>query len=135
MHVRFRYAATLLAGAALACSVTVARADDKAVRKQIEAGYKQLIVAMKAKDIDGIMKLGTADFTYKQGKMKMTGEQMKTMMSQQFAQTKSVDKMTMSIDKLTVKGNKAIVMSSGTSTVTIGGADGKDHKMADVSSS
>src|SRR5437763_13167322 len=110
------------AAAMIVCSITVASADDKAVRKEIDAGYKKLIAAMKAKDVEGIMALGTADFTYKQGKMKMTGEQMKASMQQQFAVTKSVDKMTMAIDKLTVKGNSAVVVSSGTSVTTVMGA-------------
>lgn len=121
---------TLMTGA---CAIS--QADDAAVRKEIQAGYDKLCAAMKSKNIDGVMKMGTKDFSYTEKGQTMGGEQMKQMMQQQFAAMKSCDKMVMKIDKLTVKGNTATVMSSSEGVMTIGGADGKTHKMADKNTS
>ncbi len=138
---KLRIGTTTVILAMLAGFGTVARADDKAVRKEIEAGYKKLSAAMKAKDINGIMALGTVDFSMKQpGRPAQNGEQVKKEMEQNFAMAKSMS-MSTKVKKLNVKGDTATAMTEMTGRMTMVdtqgmfGPKGKTHKMSDAGTS
>src|SRR5436309_1197150 len=58
---------TLLLAAMLAVGVglSVARADDKAVRKELDAAYAKVAQAYKEKNLDALKAMATPDFTWK----------------------------------------------------------------------
>jgi ketosteroid isomerase-like protein len=120
------FAALLLAGIV----PTAVRADDKAVRKEIEGLYAKMVQAMKNKNIKSVMETGTPDFTMKQANGQvLKAKDVAVQMQGEFAMTKSVDQCTMTIDKLTVNGNTAVSTASYIMAMTVGGQKpGETHK-------
>jgi ketosteroid isomerase-like protein len=108
-----------------------ARADDAAVRKQLEAQYAKLATAFKKKNVNGVMAIGTSDFSMKEpngtvSDAKASAEGIKQM----FAGVKSFNKVEMKIQKLTVKGNQAVATSTYLyDSQTPAPPKGKSHRM------
>lgn len=98
-------------------------------RKDIDALYAKLIAAMKAKSADGIIKLGTKDFTSKQGGMTFNAEQAKKQMEMQFKATKKVDKFEVKVLTCNIAGKTANVTTSYNMALKIVGQDGKLHSL------
>lgn len=120
----------LLAAAALG-TAPLARADDAAVRKELQTQYDRLIQAMKAKDINGVMSVAAPGFTEKQpGMPAMNAAQAKAAMEEDFKMTKSLDSASMKVVKVSVKGNTAVATTDYKMAGT-GLMNGKEHKMTD----
>jgi len=125
--------------AILAVSVTgVARADDK---KEIEAGYKKLENAIISRSVDGVMSVGTPDFSMKMGGMVMSAQQVKSQMKMNFDMMKTAPKFTMTIRTMDIKKNSAEVLSTGIMSADIVdtpgmfGKKGSKHKLTDEQTS
>jgi ketosteroid isomerase-like protein len=121
------FAALLLAGVV----PTVVRADDKAVRKEIEGMYAKIVTAMKHKNVQAIMEMGTPDFTMKELKgPPVKAKDVAAQMQAQMATVKSVDSCTMTLDKLVVKGNTAVATENNATAMTVlGQKKGETHKV------
>ena len=110
-----------------------ARADDKA---DIQALYKKVVAAFKAKDVKAIMAMGTPDFTMKERGVTMNAKQSEAEIKQEFAMTRTLKKIVMNPDQIEVKGKNATVFSSFASEAVIldatgaFGPKGKTHVMA-----
>src|ERR1051325_9797047 len=81
-----------------------ARADDK---KDIQAEYKKLENAVKTRSLDGVMAVGTPDFSMKMGGMVMNTAQVKSQMKMNFEMMKSAPKFTITADKMSFKKDTA----------------------------
>jgi ketosteroid isomerase-like protein len=130
-----KYALVLPGILAFSILSSTVKADDK---KEIEQGYKKLVTALKAKSLEGVMAVGTSDFSMKAPGINMNTEQVKMQLKQTFAMMKSTPKVTMSIDKMSIKGKTAEVRSTGNMTMEIVdatgnmGAKGQKHIMSDM---
>lgn len=131
--------ALVVALATFAGSAAVARADDKSEIRSLYAKARQ---AFMKRDVNGVIALGTADFSEKEKDGKVfTADQSKQMMEQQFAMIKSVKSCTMKADKITVKGKSATVVSSFSMLATMVdkmgqmGPKGNVHTMKDSGTS
>lgn len=124
----------ILLSAATVLLSAAAAADDKSARKEVDAAYRKLEAAIKAKNIDGVLKLSTLDFTMKQpGKKPQNAEQVKAAMMQEFAMAKSVDEVKMTVTKFTVTGYTAEATTSGKMSLSMYGQQGKTNKLVDLS--
>lgn len=118
----------LLAVSVALSSGSAARADDKS---DINALYTKIEAAMKAKNVKGIMALGTPDFVTIDHGQKMDAKQSAAMMEQQFKMIKSFDSLKMKLSKIDIKGKNAVATTTYSFNGDITGPDGKQHKMAD----
>jgi ketosteroid isomerase-like protein len=116
-----------LAAAATLSATATARADDKS---DIKAAYAKIAKAMKAKDVKGVMAMGTPDFSEKEANGQvMDAKHSEAMMAEQFKMTKSMDEVAMTPKSFDIKGKTAVVASVYTFKGTILTPDGKSHKM------
>jgi ketosteroid isomerase-like protein len=119
-----------LAAACLLASSAVARADDAAVKKALQANYDAFNKAFVAKDANAVAKMAAPGFTSKgpDGKVK-TAEQSLAGIKMQMFMAPRGSKVTTTITKLSVKGDKATADSALILTATVTETDKKEHKL------
>jgi len=119
-----------LASVLIIAVAAIATADDKAVRKELEAGYAKFTKAMMAKDVKGLMAIAGPDFQYVSKNGKMNRAQIEAMLTQQFAMTDRFTSATVKINSLTVKGDTVVAAVSNYGAALLkGGEKGKAMKM------
>ena len=97
MRVR-RIGTWMVAVAALAALAMPSRADDRAVRKEIESAYARSIQSLKKKDLKALMAMLTPDATLKMPNgTVMSRQQMEGAMSQSFMMVKKFTDVTMKV--------------------------------------
>lgn len=126
-----RLFASALALSALVAGPMAARADDKS---DIAALYPKLSTMFMKKDFDGIMKTGAPDFKMKQGGQTLDGKATMAMMKQQMGPA-TIKACSMKPTSIKIAGNKAVVLSDGSTTMVMKGPDGKTHTMSDIGKS
>jgi ketosteroid isomerase-like protein len=110
------------------------RADDAAVRKQIESQMARFQQAFRKKDIAALRAITTSDFTMKtmDGAVSSRREAEAAMVTEMNA-ISSITKWTLKINKITVKGNVATLIVTEEMTATVsGGAAGSREKVSYV---
>lgn len=119
------------ASALLLCAhVSGARADNTAIRKELDSQYAKFNQSLVKKDMKAMFEMLTPDVTFK-GKTGQTEnrEQLRQMMSQMIS-IMTISKATNKIGKLTLKSNMAIVEAMSKSEGKMKGSDGKLHSVA-----
>ncbi len=107
---------------------TTARADDKA---DVKAVYQKFCDTMKAKDANGLLKIGTNDFTMSEGKGTPTpAAKVAEGLKKQFAMFKTVDACTAEVSDVKVKGKTATAKSKMHTVMTL--VLGKDMPPAKI---
>jgi len=90
--------------------VTVAKADDAAVKKAITAQYAKITQGYKTKTLKSILDVTTSDFTLKtQTGQIVTRQQLEDLFSQLTSFFQKVSEYSFKLNKLTVKGSEATV--------------------------
>jgi ketosteroid isomerase-like protein len=107
------------------------RADDAAVRKQLNGQYAKLAAAFKSKNANAVMALGTPDFSMKERNGVVSDAKASTEgIKQMFAMVKSFNRVDMKIHKLAVKGNQAVATTTYVyDSQTPPDPKGKSHRM------
>lgn len=113
--------------AGLACLIAAAGAAHADDKSEIAALYKKLDKAMAAKDIQGVMAVGTKDFTYAEAGRKLTAEQMSAQMKQEFAMVQGAPTTKTTILSCKVKGKMATVVTGDYGEMQMAMQDGKPH--------
>jgi ketosteroid isomerase-like protein len=123
---RIQAFATAIALSALAAGFC--RADDKSVRKELQAGYARLCQATDHKDLKAIQDLSTSDFTMDEGGKIQTAKAVLATLEQQFKMMQS-SSTTMTIRTLNVHNNQAVAVVDYTSSMTMKDGQGKTHQV------
>src|SRR5438067_371024 len=112
---------------ALVCLIAAIGAAGASDKSDIAALYKKLEKAMIAKDVKGIMAIGTKDFSYTEAGKTLTTDKMTSQLEQQFSMVAGTPKWTNTIVSCKVKGKKATVVTTDYSEMQMSMQDGKPH--------
>ncbi len=118
-------------GALVVPVVRPALGDAASDRKQIEAGYKQVLKLINQRNVNALMKMCTPDCTFAMHGQTFTAQQAAAQMKQMMSMLKTV-KASGGIDSCTVKGNTAVCITHQTLDGVMVGADKKPHKLHDA---
>ena len=126
-----KWIVTLAAMSIFAAFALPSFADDKS---DIKALYVKLTSALKAKSADGIMKLGTKDFSMTEKGQTMDAKMVATQLKAQFQMIKSVPVCTAEAKDIKVTGKTATVKSKMHSVMMMAMPGGKPGKLAKMES-
>jgi ketosteroid isomerase-like protein len=116
----------------------LARADDAAVKKELNALFGNFAAAFRKKDVKTAMSFFAPDYTATEGGRTLTRAQVEAQTAMAMSRLKSVDALSWNIQKLTVKGSTATTVALESMTATIVdtegqmGPKGQTHKIKDV---
>lgn len=122
---------SVIALSVLFSGLVAARADDKS---DIAGLYPKLAALVMKKDVDGVLKMGTPDFKMKQNGQTMDAKALRTVLKQQMGAA-TIKSCSMKPTSIKVSGNKAVVLSDGSTVMVMKTPDGKSHTMASTEKS
>jgi ketosteroid isomerase-like protein len=108
--------------------VAMAQVDKKA-EKELQAGYGQIIAAMKKGDVKAVMNKMTPDATMVEAGQTMTRAQFEPLLKQQMAMM-TLQSASIKFSKLVVKGNVADTEYAESMTAKVKTPDGKTSNMS-----
>jgi len=109
-------------------TASICQADDRAVRKELDADYLRMCQGVKSKDTKPMEELSTPDFTMEEAGQTEDAKAALAQLKQGFKTMQSAD-CTMTIRTLKIRKDQAVAVVHYTTAFIMKDAQGKTHQM------